>query len=297
MMKRATKRTANISAPRPIPTRKAHKFPLPAWYLPKGVINATDNQLELASSSCERWGLVGAGLVVAAVITELIIAWVEPPYNSFLTDSAIADGIIALGITIEVLLGTMWNNRIQTGLRIRSNAKVADAVTHAADANERATKVDLARVELLKQLAPREVNREQFDIIQELKGKFTQINVANETDAETWWFANSIVSALMHAGIKVGQYRRAGDVHSFGVLIYDRAMFSDPEKPLVEGELMRVVRKSGIFRGPLAIVTHLPSDIPASPEVPMIIVGGRFVLSPTRPYVWEAKAVDGMTEK
>jgi hypothetical protein len=49
-----------------------------------------------------------------------------------LTDSAIADGLIALGITVEVVLGTMRNNHIQTELRKRSNDKLIDAVDRAS---------------------------------------------------------------------------------------------------------------------------------------------------------------------
>jgi hypothetical protein len=75
-------------------------------------------------------------------------------------------------------------------------------------------------------------------------------------------------------------YRRAPDVHSFGTLIYDRSMFSDPGRPLVEGELMRVIRKAEVFTGAVAMITHLPTDIEAVAEFPMIIVGGRFLVPP-----------------
>jgi hypothetical protein len=158
-------------------------LPLPEWYLPKGTINATDGQLETASSSCERWGLGGAGVVVIAVIAELIIAWIEPPYNSFLTDSAIADGLIALGITVEVVLGTMWNNRIQTELRKRSNKKVEDAANRLADvevsnafleessakAMERAATAGLETERLRARLAPRGfADGQQDEIAREL---------------------------------------------------------------------------------------------------------------------------------
>jgi len=104
---------------------------LSAWYLPKGAINAAESQLEAASSSCERWGMGCAGLVVVSLITELIIAWVQPPYNSFLTFSAAADVGVAIGIVGEVLLG-MWNNHIQTELRKRLNEKLTDALERAS---------------------------------------------------------------------------------------------------------------------------------------------------------------------
>jgi hypothetical protein len=106
--------------------KKVRKLPLPPWYLPKGTINATEGDLENGSSSCERWGICCGALVVVAVIAELVIAWIEPPYTTFLTDSA-----------IEVLFG-MWDGRIQTELRRRSDDRVAEAKMAAAQAHERA---------------------------------------------------------------------------------------------------------------------------------------------------------------
>jgi hypothetical protein len=38
--------------------KKVRKFLFPTWYLPKGTINASDDELDEASSSCESWGLV-----------------------------------------------------------------------------------------------------------------------------------------------------------------------------------------------------------------------------------------------
>jgi hypothetical protein len=74
---------ANISAPSPVPTKKARKFPLPEWYLPNGTINAAENQLESASSSCERWAIGCGGVVVFSVIASVVIAWIGPPYKIF----------------------------------------------------------------------------------------------------------------------------------------------------------------------------------------------------------------------
>lgn len=114
---------------------------LPAWYLPNGTINAAENQLEEASSSCERWGIWCGILVVVSVVVELVIAWVEPPYNTFLEASAITDAGVGIGIVGEVLFG-MFNNRIQTELRTRSNDKLGTAVKTAGEANERAAKLE-----------------------------------------------------------------------------------------------------------------------------------------------------------
>lgn len=107
-------------------TEKVRRGFLPAWYLPKGTMNASDDELDAGSSSCENWALVCGALVVAAVAAEIVIAWIEPPYTLFLRLSVPTDVAVALGIIGEVLLG-MRNNRLQTELRRRSNKELADA--------------------------------------------------------------------------------------------------------------------------------------------------------------------------
>jgi hypothetical protein len=270
-----------MTAPSPIPIKNARMFPLPEWYLPKGTINALDDQLEGASGSCERWGMGFAGLVVISVIAELIIAWAQPPYLLFLTESAITDAAVAIGIAGEVLLGTIWNNRIQTELRKRSNASLAAAVKVAGIANERAAKADLARAELEDQLRPRQLNQAQWDFIQGLAGRFEQINIGYETDSETWWYASEVQKAFFVAGIKVGMYRRAADVHSFGTLVYEPHGFEGSRPRTVE-PLVEIFRKGDIppARVSLAVITSLPTDIVAPSEIPMIILGGRFLVAP-----------------
>lgn len=162
---------------------------MPAWYLPKGTIYASNNELEKASTSCERWGLGGAGAVVLAVIAEVVLACVEPPYNSFLTDSAVTDAIIALGITVEVVLGTMWNGHIQSELRKRLTDKLTAATDRAARAEE--------------QLLPRHLTEAQFNELQTLKGKVTAVWMTAVCDFEATAFASEIALALTYADINV----------------------------------------------------------------------------------------------
>ena len=40
-------------------------------------MNATDCELELSSESCERWGWLCGGIIVAGVVAEVVIAAVE----------------------------------------------------------------------------------------------------------------------------------------------------------------------------------------------------------------------------
>jgi hypothetical protein len=112
------------------------RIPFPfAWYLPNGTKKASTDELERASSSCECAGVWCGVLVVVCVVAELIIAWYDPGYETFLKLSLVPDAGIGLGIIGEVLFG-MRNSRIQTELRERSNRALAAAVKDAADARK-----------------------------------------------------------------------------------------------------------------------------------------------------------------
>jgi len=199
------KSETNMAAPSPIPIRKARMFLLPEWYLPKSTINASDGDLEGASSSCERWGMGFAGLVVIAVIAELVIAWIEPPYLLFLTYSGVADALIAFGIVGEVLLGTIWNNRIQTELRRRSNEQLASASQSAAEANERAATALKGAV--AHELQLREMSRPRaFDVnkfkenlaLEPRPGARAEVLYVRDCP-DCWWLATLIWAGLKGA--------------------------------------------------------------------------------------------------
>src|SRR5665213_2792276 len=150
----AANKIANTNAVSAVPINSARMFPFPDWYLPKGTINASSDELESASSSCERWAIGFAGVVIFAVAAEVIIALAKVSYIAFLADSVFADAAIAIGVVGEVFFGTIRNNNIQTELRNRSNMKLAEAI-------ERAAKAEWETERLRSQLAWRRVSPEQ----------------------------------------------------------------------------------------------------------------------------------------
>ena len=201
--------------------RKVLKLFLPAWYLPNGKINATEVQLEGVSSSCEQWGIWCGALVVISVIAEFVIAWVEPPYNSFLKESLVPDAGIAIGIVGEVLFG-MWNNRIQTELRSRSNKQLAEAVEAAGQANARAAEANasvveaqertkLAELEIAKLKAPRQITSEGVDhiaaILRPLGGFPYDLSIPTLLEPGSP-LINGLVLALRKSGLGIALYAR-----------------------------------------------------------------------------------------
>jgi hypothetical protein len=217
---------------------------------------------------------------------------VQPSYNSFLTASAVADALIAIGIAGEVLLGTIWNNHIQTELRKRLNERLASAIQSAAEANERASKADLARTQLEAQLSPRMLNQEQWDSIQSFKGKFSAINVGFETDAEAWWFANELRNAFVSAGIPCAMFSRNPAVHSFSIMVFEPSGFDGARAKTVMPLVKLFNPRNQLQYGSAVIIDALPKDILEHAgdneelrtlllKVPMIIVGGRFIVPPS----------------
>ncbi|WP_158928863.1 hypothetical protein [Acidisphaera sp. S103] len=272
---------ANNSAPRANPAPNS----FPAWRLRNGTTNATDDAIENASSSCERWEWWCAVVVVVSVAAEFALASVHPSYDSLWNrwGSAAADALIAIGIVGEVLFGRM-DGRYQTELRRRSTVKLAEAVqvaaaaeVRAAEANARSAEVDLKRTELEARLQPRMTDQRQFDLIQELRGKLPEISIIHNATAEPRWFANSLRDAFFIAGIRVGVYRLASDNPTEGVFIYSTgsqgAHLSDVGNALVD-----------LFRGtqtPVAILTGMPVGVSNVPlEYPAIIIGERFSVLP-----------------
>lgn len=222
------------------------------------------SEYERYSNLAERVAL----LILVGLAVEIAAVFIlhKPRLESALTVAATA--LIAVGVWGEILL--------------ERRAKTAgDGLV--AQANERAAKADLARAELEDKLRPRMLNQAQWDFIQALAGRFEHVNIGYETDAETWWYASDVQKAFFAAGIRVGLYPRAADVHSFGTLVYDPHGFEGARPRTVE-PLVEIFRRGNVqpVNLALAVITGLPTDIAAPPEIPMIILGGRFLVHPAR---------------
>jgi hypothetical protein len=174
--------------------------PFPAWLLPNGVAEAPDTQLENSIESCERWEWFGGGLVFFGVFVAVAIAAFHPPYDSFLEQwgSAFADGLVAIGVAIEIKFGQMAGVR-QGELRRRSNDRLAGAETRAAEAQE----------ELRRFRAPRALASEQASRVTVEVAKFSNVRfcvACSEFGREIALIAASIVECLLNAKWKPESY-------------------------------------------------------------------------------------------
>jgi hypothetical protein len=187
----------NSNAVIPSPTQNPRNS-FPAWRLPNGTMNASDANLERASSSCGTWEWGCAAVVVAAIIAEFVIAYIHPPYDSVLNrlGTVAADAAIAIGIVGEVIFGRL-DARIQTELRNRSNKQLADAIKTAGEANERAAQLE-------KFNSWRRISRKQHDaMVSALRGIAPSLDVFIEYqngDTEAFSLAIALAQIFREAG-------------------------------------------------------------------------------------------------
>jgi hypothetical protein len=183
-------------------------MPFPAWRLPNGINKASDGDLERSASSCESWAIVSGLLVVFGLIVEAIIAFVHPSYDSPVGTWTpfIADTLVALGVAGEVLF-SMMSSRRHNELRVRSNTNLADAITQAGEANQKAEEAQLARLELEKSLSSRRLTGEQSSkltsALSGVKAQIPELQISRLGDKESHDFANDIIESVEEPRISV----------------------------------------------------------------------------------------------
>jgi hypothetical protein len=174
--------------------------------LPRGIINASETQIETASSSCERWEWAFAGLVVVGVIAEFVIAGIHPLYDSFLEqwETATAGALVALGIVGEVVFGRI-DARYQTELRKRSNDKLSNAIERAAILEKEAADARGRVADIERLTSWRHVSDEQREkIASSIRHTADSLDVLVEHqigDTEAFSYGREIIKTLAVAGV------------------------------------------------------------------------------------------------
>jgi hypothetical protein len=181
--------------------------PFPAWRLPKGMINASDDELEKSIGSCERWEWFGGGLVFAGVAATVAIAIVHPEYDSFLEQwgSAIADSLVAAGVAIEIKFGQMAGLR-QNELKRRSDEKVAEANNIAAQATKDAADARERTALLEKLTAWRRLDQDFCHILSDAfldTTSILQLRIEyQQGDPEAFTYASDFAQAFTDLGVQ-----------------------------------------------------------------------------------------------
>jgi hypothetical protein len=270
-------------AARATTSQKRRKLSIPLPLRKSGVIKASDAELDRAITFCEHFAIGSTALVFIGVAFEVFIAFEHPPFDSCLEiwGSVIADILVAFGVLGE-LLPSMLVRIYNTEVKRRSDDRLSEAIRQSGEANERAAKTDLARVELEKQLRARSISKEQYETLEKLKGQISEIRIASDTDAEPMWFAQLLAAVLLNIGVTVNLLPRAPGFKSSANILCDKRAFSNPDGTPTNGEpLASIFNEAGI---PVSILGGYPMDLRGEwgDDIPMIVIGNR-VLSPEQP--------------
>jgi len=247
----------------------------PAWHLDGGVVNATEDELEAAVSSCERIAIYFGGVVVIGLVIEIVLAIDHPPYDSRLGEwgSVFADVLVAVGVMVEVLFSAR-GTRYQSELQRRSNDRLSLATTEAGKAN-------LEVAWLKAQIAPRVLSKEQYEELQTLNGQVSAVNVVWHADVEPSLFAAQIINALMDAGITVKVFNPRVGMAWTGIHV----VFDDSVTDVGQDPLSNALQRAGLWGGNDSRSLHdslFLADVPRGPQV--LMVGAKYQSFAQRPY-------------
>ena len=227
--------------------------------------------------SLERWSGHATLLILLGIVVEIGLLFWFPHEPTERLGSIIANLLIGIGLAIEYVV--ILRAVVAGGEAKRdSDEKVANAEARSAEANQKAAAANEKTAELQialekerqKRLA-RALTKDQFDILQTLRGKVSKVYVTCDRDPEALYFSGQITTALKHAGIElVMRPSRTGDVGT-GVLIMLGSAWPGKatEHPLVDAFLKAgLLRGGGIFEGG---APTLP------PDGPLLLIGQKMV--------------------
>ena len=136
-------------------------------------------------------------------------------------------------------------------------------------------------IALEMQIAPRRLSKDQFEAIQEIKGKVQSVSVlAQASCLECAFFSFEIVMALQEAGVSVKWYPGRIDAGWKGIYIFLPTFPPKPDEPLFEAFTKAFVPLSG---GVISVGSSFSMG-PIPLDIPLIAVGEKFPApTPTAP--------------
>jgi len=178
-----------------------------------------------------------------------------------------------------------WMGDRVTEMTIRGVGTIKTAVNIANQYVEdiRIIKDDLEKQkkELTAEIAKRRartLTKEQFNALQALKGKVTNINVMYENAVEPSLFASQIINALMDAGVHVAMYPPPPGMAWTGNMFYWTGFTNDPKDDPLLGPFVEANLYGG--HGEInAVLGQIPKD------APLLMIGERYAEMNGSPYI------------
>ena len=175
----------------------------------------------------------------------------------------------AVGGSVAGFLHWRRSGQLQAILEAENLAQQNDIAQANARAPVAQARTADLRIELEKEMENRlgrSLKKEEFDALQQLKGKITKVNIMKERSVEAAIFADQIIVALTQAGLDVKVYFAPPDYVWTGIMIWSPSPENDP--------LMDAFKKAGLLPGWGNIGSMVYPDVPH--DAPLIEIGERF---------------------
>jgi hypothetical protein len=169
--------------------------------------------LEAAAEFWENWGYVTLAAVLLGVVGESIVEFIP--------------GLIKSG-SIRSKFGKASALLLVAGL---AGELITQPRTNAANAtlvaliNKQTAQLQTDLEKERKKNLGRTITKEQFEALQELKGKVAKIYVQADASPDAQLFAAQITNALMNAGIEVKGFFPAPGSSMTGIMVYSKRAF------------------------------------------------------------------------
>lgn len=173
----------------------------PKWRLPNGVVNANEGSLEKSVELLDKWVLFCGLLLIFGLISEVALAIIHPPYDSFagIWGGTLSDALVTLGVGGELLFGHKASLRVQELTR--------RAKKMLGEANERANAAALETERLRAQFSWRRLSKSQIKLFSDALANKAPLSIHITyagADPEANTFARDIATLFRSSGWKVG---------------------------------------------------------------------------------------------
>jgi hypothetical protein len=233
--------------------------------------NDGDEELRKSVSKNETRAQWGGAAVVFGLIIEVVLTATYRHGESIVEGwgPVFADALIALGVASEILFATQARSKAEA-LQHRSDEKVAEANKIAAMANERAVELQIALDKERHKRLGRALTKEQWDVLQTLRGKVSKVVIICDRDVEALYFSGQLTTALRDAGIQIEMRPPEPSNIWTGVQVWLGAGWQGDAR---EHPLIKSFMEIGLFGG-----SGFFSEIPGiSPDAPLLLIGRKNV--------------------
>jgi hypothetical protein len=121
----------------------------------------------------------------------------------FVLEKAFPESVLTISANLLIVAGVWGELIFEKRAKEASDGIVAQANKRAAAANEKAAELKISLEKERAKRLGRALTKEQWDVLQTLRGKITKVRVICDTDVEARYFSGQLTTALRDAGIQI----------------------------------------------------------------------------------------------